>query len=217
MSKKKNNVNENEKHDENIQEEAIENELKKEENCENQNSEKTNNNTDLNNELLAKIEILENEKNEFKDLLLRRTAEFENYKRRTENEQSNLLKYAAEGLILKIIPIYDDLDRSLKHVDDNSDSLKEGIKMVFTKFSKIFEEQGIQRIDKKNISFDLNLHEALLQQPLAGVADQTVLEIIEPGYLYKDKVIKHAKVIVSQEIVTEAATNNELNHPLEDK
>lgn len=214
MSKKKNNVNENEKHDDNILEEAIENELKKEEN---QQKEKSNNNSDLGNELLSKIETLEKEKSEFKDLLLRRTAEFENYKRRTENEQSNLLKYAAEGLILKIIPIYDDLDRSLKHVDDNSDSLKEGIKMVFTKFAKIFEEQGIQRIDKKNIPFDLNLHEALLQQPLAGVPDQTVLEIIEPGYLYKDKVIKHAKVIVSQEIVTEAATNEELNHPLEDK
>lgn len=211
MSKKKNTVNEN--NDENIQKEAIENELNKQE----KQTESENNKSDLNNDISTKIELLEKEKNEFKDLLLRRTAEFENYKRRTENEQTNLLKYAAEGLILKIIPIYDDLDRSLKHVDDNNDSLKEGIKMVFAKFAKIFEEQGIQRIDKKNIPFDLNLHEALLQQPLAGVPDQTVLEIVEPGYLYKDKVIKHAKVIVSQEIVTEAETNEELNHPLEDK
>lgn len=154
-------------------------------------------------EVFKKLENAQKETNEYKDLLLRRTAEFENYKRRTENEMSNLLKYAAENFIVKILPIYDDIERSLKHTGENNDSVVEGIKLVFNKFSKIFEEQGIKKIDNKNEPFDFNLHEALMQQPVAGVPDQTVIEIVEPGYIYKDKVIRHAKVIVSQEINSE--------------
>ncbi len=146
-----------------------------------------------------KIEELEQSNNELKDTLLRKIAEFENYKRRTEKDQLNLLEYAAESFILKILPVYDDLNRSISHMDDakNIDSIKEGLKMVLEKFKKTLEEQGIEKIEAKNQKFDFNYHEALMQQPAKGVPPHTVLEEIEPGYKYKDKVIRHAKVIVS--------------------
>lgn len=146
-------------------------------------------------------EKLAKEAAESKDKLLRKAAEFENYKRRTENEQLNWLKYAAESFIVKILPVYDDLERSLAHAKDaNSiDAVKEGLNMVLNKFSKVLEEQGVKKIDAKGKPFDFNFHEALLQQTVPGLAPHTVIEVVEPGYLYKDKVIRHAKVIVSDE------------------
>ncbi len=152
--------------------------------------------------LKTKIKELEAERDELKDSLLRKVAEFENYKRRTENDQLNLIKYAAEPFILSVLQVYDDLERSLKHAEesDNQDSLKEGLKLVFDKFTKILKEHGVERIKAKGEPFDFNLHEALLQQPAEGVPPHTVLEEVEPGYKYKDKVIRHSKVIVSQEV-----------------
>lgn len=149
-----------------------------------------------------KIEELEKEIAELKDTLMRRAAEFENYKRRTENDQMNLIKYAAESFITNILPVYDDLERTIKHLDESEDldSLKKGVKMVFDKFTKILNEQGVKKIEAKGTPFDFNLHEALMQQPAEGVEPHTVLEEIEPGYTFKDKVIRHAKVIVSQEV-----------------
>ena len=182
--------------DEKIEEKTEENELQEDTNIE---------------ELETKIKTLE-------DTLLRKVAEFENYKRRTENDQLNLLKYAAESFILKILPVYDDLGRSVDHLDESSiDSLKEGLKLVFDKFTKTLDEQGVKKLDVKGKEFDVEFHEALMQQPSNEVPSNTVLNEIEPGYIYKDKVIKHAKVIVSQKIeeVQESDDSNTENEEQE--
>ncbi len=156
-------------------------------------------------ELLAKIANYEVELKEIRDAYLRKAAEFENFKRRSENEQGILLKYAAEPFIKNMLQVYDDLDRSLKHAsEENLQSLIEGLKMVYDKFTKILENQGVTRMEAKGEPFNVDLHEALMQQPVQGVPDHTVIEVVENGYLYKDKVIRHAKVIVSQ-----AAEENE--------
>ena len=147
------------------------------------------------------IEKLEKEIKELKDTLLRKAAEFENYKRRTENDQINLIKYGAESFILKILPIYDDLQRSVQHLEEsNLESIKDGLKLVLNKFTKTFEDQGIKKIESKGKEFNVDFHDALLQQPSADVPPDTVLEEVESGYMFKDKVIKHAKVIVSKEV-----------------
>ena len=161
---------------------------------------------------LNKIAELEKLNSEMKDTLLRKAAEFENYKRRTENDQLNILKYAAESFIKNILPVYDDLERSLSHIDEetNFESTKKGLLLVHEKFGKIMEAQGIKKIDAKGKQFDVHYHEALMQQPAAGVPPHTVLEVLEPGYIYKDRVIRHAKVIVSQELeLTEGAAETD--------
>ncbi len=158
---------------------------------------------------LERIEELEATNKDLNDRLLRRTAEFENYKKRTDNEQTTFIKYAAEGFILKILPVYDDVLRSLQYIDkdNNIDSLKEGVKLVAEKFTKALEDNGVKKMQTKGEPFDFNLHSALMQQQVEGVPPHTVIEEIEAGYLYKDKVIRHAKVIVSQESV-DAANNS---------
>ncbi len=180
-------------------------------NYESKNEEKSND-AEESEDLSNKVAELEKQNEELNNTLLRKAAEFENYKRRNENEVQNLMKYASEPIVMKIIPVFDDLERSFNHLDEetNIESLKTGLKMVHDKFAKAFEEIGIKRIETKGQPFDFNYHEALMQREAADVPAHTVLEEIEPGYVYKDKVIKHAKVIVSQEVVGEGnAESNE--------
>lgn len=152
----------------------------------------------------------EDQINELKDQLLRKAAEFENYKRRTDVYQSELLKYAAEGFILKILPVYNDFERSLIHIKDAKDvnAIKAGLQLVFDKFTKALNEQGVAKMETIGKEFDFNLHEALLQQEVDNTPPNTIIQEVEPGYVYKDKVLKHAKVIVSKD-AEEADSNNE--------
>lgn len=151
--------------------------------------------------LNEKILSLEKEVEEYKDKLLRKAAEFENYKRRSENDQLNLLKYTGEMLITKLLPVIDDLERSLQHIDNIKDAslINEGIKLVYDKMMKILSDQGVKKIEAVGKPFDVEYHEALLQRKDDSVPVHTVLEELEKGYMYKDRVIRHAKVIVSED------------------
>ena len=149
-----------------------------------------------------RIEELENEVADLKDKLLRRAAEFENYKRRTENDQLNLLKYAAESFIIRLLPVIDDFERSLQHIDSSRDvdSIMTGLKLIYDKLMKVLDEQGVNKIESLGQPFDVNFHEALMQRKADdNVAPHTVLDELEKGYMYKDRVIRHAKVVVSED------------------
>ena len=169
-----------------------------------------------------KIEQLEKELKDYEDRLLRKAAEFENYKRRTENDQLNLIKYSAENFIVKLLPVIDDFERSLQHLDNTKDieSLKQGIQLIYDKFMKILSDQGVEKINAVGKPFDVQFHEAMLQRKEKGVEPHTVLDEIEKGYMYKDRVIRHSKVIVSEDTNEEPETsgfNSKNNSNLEDK
>ena len=165
------------------------------------------------NQAKDKVEQLEKEVLDYKDKLLRKAAEFENYKKRTENDQLNLIKYAAESFIVKLLPVVDDMERSLQHIDNakDIDSLKQGIKLVYDKLVKILTDQGVKPIEAVGKPFDVHYHDAMLQQPAKDVAPHTVINELEKGYMYKDKVIRHSKVIVSQAPDEETVQSNGSN------
>lgn len=148
-----------------------------------------------------KFELLEQEINRYKELALRKAAEFENYKRRTENDQLNLLKYAAESVIVKLLPTIDDLERSLEHMTEETDveKIKEGIQLVYNKFVKTLDDQGVKKMESVGKPFSVEFHEALMQRADDSVPPHTVIDELETGYMYKDRVIRHAKVIVSED------------------
>jgi len=162
--------------------------------------------------LKKELEKLKSENNELKDTLLRKVAEFENYKRRTENEQSNLLKYTGEHIIISLLPIIDDFERSLQHIKDAKDTnaIHDGLQLVFDKLMKTLNERGIKKIEAVGKPFDVDFHEAIMQRKEEGVEPNTVLDEIETGYIYKDRVIRHSKVIVSEDI-TESVTDKNLS------
>lgn len=135
----------------------------------------------------------------YRDQLLRKAAEFENYKRRVDSDYLNFVKNANEGLILSLLPILDDLVRSLKAGKDRKDydSFYKGVELVFAKFSKTLEGQGLAPFESAGKPFDVEYHDALLQIPKADVPPHTVIEEVERGYKLYDRVLRHAKVVVS--------------------
>ncbi|MDE3058281.1 MAG: nucleotide exchange factor GrpE [Bacteroidota bacterium] len=140
-----------------------------------------------------------------KDQFLRKAAEFENYKRRTENDFALFTKFAGENIITQLLPVLDDFNRSLKSWKETSkgssgsenDPHYKGVELIYQKFIKILEAQGLKVMDVVGKEFDVNFHDALLQVLRSDVAPHTVVEEVEPGYTLFDKVIRHAKVIVS--------------------
>ncbi|MGC8859418.1 MAG: nucleotide exchange factor GrpE, partial [Ignavibacteria bacterium] len=153
--------------------------------------------------LKEEIEKLKSECEQYKDAYLRKAADFENYKRRMEAELSNYIKYASESLIKELIPVYDDMQRSMVSIEKGEtkdfDTLRQGFTLIFEKFRKILTNEGVKEIDIKGKEFDVNLCDALYQEARDDVPPNTVVDVVEKGYLLKDKVIKHAKVIVSTE------------------
>lgn len=137
-----------------------------------------------------------------KDQLLRRTAEMENMRKRQSRERVQLFEDAQVQALREFLPINDDLERALAAVDPQQvpEAFLNGIKLVADKFSNVLAAYGMSPIHETGVPFDVNLHEALLRQPAPTpeTASNTVLMVLEPGYKLRDRVIRHAKVIVSE-------------------
>jgi len=138
-----------------------------------------------------------------KDTLLRKVAEFENYKRRTDGEISNYIKYASENIIKELLPVYDDLGRSIDSINKGEtkdfETLKKGVFLIYDKFKIILEREGLTEINSLGKEFNVDVNSALMQIPRDDVKPNTVMEVIEKGYKLKEKVVKHEKVLVSTE------------------
>ncbi len=145
------------------------------------------------------ITELEKQALQYKDQYLRTAAEFENYKRRTEAERAEFFAYAGEKVLAEMLPVLDDFDRTMESFDKShdKDALKKGIDLVYAKFRSVLEKQGLKPMKSDGTKFDVNLHEAILQQPDENKDPETVLNTVEKGYYLKDKVLRHAKVVVS--------------------
>jgi molecular chaperone GrpE len=150
-------------------------------------------------DLAAKLAEAEKQADTYKDMLYRKAAEFENFKKRAENEIGSVVKYANESLIGDLLPVLDDFERSLKAAKTSKefDSLYRGIELIYQKLVKNLEKRGVKSFDTVGKEFNVDFHDALLQIPKENVAPHTVLEEIDKGYSLHDKVIRHAKVIVS--------------------
>ncbi len=156
---------------------------------------------------LEEKEVLKNQIEECKDSLLRKAAEFENYKRRTEIEFANYFKYSSEKLMRELLPVFDDLNRAVDSMEkgetNDFETLKKGVISITDKFKSILEKEGLKEIDCLNKEFEVDICDALLQVPRDDVKPHIVIEVVEKGYYFKDKVLKHAKVIVSTETENE--------------
>jgi molecular chaperone GrpE len=150
-------------------------------------------------ESVLQMEDLQKQVDQYKDLLLRKAAEFDNYRRRVENETSNILKYATESVVEDLLPVLDDFERSLKHMKESkeNDALVKGIELIYQKLIKVMEGRGVKSFDTVGKEFNVDYHDALLQIPRSDVPHHTILEEVERGYTLNDKVIRHAKVVVS--------------------
>ncbi len=140
------------------------------------------------------IQNLEEKVEDYHSQLLRLHADFDNYKKRSEKEIKEYVKYANEGLILKIIEAYEDLERALKA--DDSHDLKEGVGMIHKKLKDILEGEGLCEIETSGVKFDPYKHEALMVEDHKDYDEGTVIEELGKGYTLDSKVIKYSKVKV---------------------
>jgi molecular chaperone GrpE len=168
--------------------------------------------------LNKKIADLEKQTAQLKDQLLRKAAEFDNYKRRTENDFAALTKFAGENIISQLLPVLDDFNRSLKSVKEKreNDSFTKGIELIYAKLLKVLEAQGLKTMDVVGKEFSVDLHDALMQMPRTDVPPHTILEEVDKGYMLFDKVIRHAKVVVSTTPAGEAVPQSKMDEDYED-
>ncbi len=145
------------------------------------------------------LEALQEENAKLRDQLLRTIAEFDNYKKRTLKEKTELILNGGEKTITAVLPVLDDFERAIADKNEDAAAIKEGMELIFHKFVKTLEGLGVKKIDTDNADFDVDFHEAIAMVP--GMGDDKkgkVIDCIQTGYTLNDKVIRHAKVAVGQ-------------------
>lgn len=148
---------------------------------------------------LNPLEKAQKEVEELKKQLLYKTAEFENYRKRTLKEKAELILNGGEKTIAAILPVLDDFERAIADKSENPKAIKEGVQMIFNKFTKTLEGLGVKKIETADKDFDVDYHEAIAMVP--GMGDDKkgkVIDCVQTGYTLNDKVIRHAKVAVGQ-------------------
>ena len=139
--------------------------------------------------------------NEEKDRYLRLAAEFDNYRKRTLKEKAELIKNGGEKTLTAILPVLDDFERALKNMEANeaTQAMKEPVELIFNKFNKVLEQEGLQKIETEGKDFDVDFHEAIALIPAPSEELKgKILDCVQTGYMLNDKVIRHAKVAVAQ-------------------
>ena len=173
---------------------------------ENQNTdnktEKGDNNSDAADKKAEEVDPLtkaQQEVEELKKQLLYKTAEFENYRKRTLKEKAELILNGGEKTVAAILPILDDFERAIADKSEDPKAIKEGVQMIFNKFVKTLEGLGVKKIETNDKDFDVDFHEAIAMVP--GMGDDKkgkIIDCVQTGYTMNDKVIRHAKVAVGQ-------------------
>ena len=138
---------------------------------------------------------------QLKTQMLYKTAEFDNYRKRTLKEKAELILNGGEKAVSAILPVIDDMERAIDNGSKTEDPavLREGMELIYQKFMKALESLGVKKIDTENVDFDTDMHEAVAMVP--GMGDDKkgkVIDCLQTGYQLNDKVIRHAKVAVGQ-------------------
>ena len=147
-----------------------------------------------------KVQELGEKLAELNDKYLRLYSEFENYRKRTNQEKADLIKYGSEDTIKAILPIVDDYERALQAFGENDDNaaLKEGVVLIYNKLMSTLQQKGLKAIEAKGEEFDENLHEAVAQFPASDEEQKgKVIDEVVKGYYLNDKVIRYSKVVVA--------------------
>ncbi|MCL2039068.1 MAG: nucleotide exchange factor GrpE [Bacteroidetes bacterium] len=150
-------------------------------------------------EELLSIEELKSKNAELLDLLIRRTAEFDNYRKRTTQEKADLLEYGNTRVFTALIDILDDLRNANESAKKHQDitSIQAGVEMIYQKTDKFFREQGVKMIEVSiGDDFDVNFHSALMSQT-SHLPEGKITMVLQNGYLFKDKVIRYTQVATS--------------------
>lgn len=150
---------------------------------------------------LSAEEQLQSELDKLKDTHLRLVAEYDNYRKRTLKEKSELIRSGGEKVLTELLPVVDDLDIALQNLDKATDldALKEGMHLIYAKFADFLSRQGVTPITTEEAPFDEELHEAIATFPAPSEELKgKIIDCVKKGYKLHDKVLRHASVVVGQ-------------------
>lgn len=145
------------------------------------------------------LEQLRAQAAEWQDKYLRKLAEFDNFRKRTRQEQEMLRQFVVEAVISGLLPVMDDFERMLSVPGDADDPLRKGVELIFGKLRAFLESYDVKKIECVGLAFNPNEHDALMTQPTPGFPAGTVIAVIASGYRMGERVIRHAQVVVSAE------------------
>jgi len=138
---------------------------------------------------------------EMQDKYLRLSAEFDNYRKRTLKEKMDISKYAGEELIRDILPVMDDFERAIRHIETsgNTEGIKEGMDLIYLKLSDFLKRNGVKEIESLNVDFNVDLHDATAKVQVSEEDKKgKIVEVLMKGYYLKDKVLRHSKVVIGE-------------------
>src|ERR1700736_2951726 len=144
----------------------------------------------------AERDRLAEEKNDLMDRLLRRQAEFDNFRRRAERERADVLEYANTESVRSILPILDDCERALK-VESTGKEYVRGMELIYQRFSEALKKLGLEPISAKGLKFDPHIHHAVEMSETDQVEDHTILEEFQRGYNFRGRLLRPAMVKVA--------------------
>lgn len=147
-------------------------------------------------DLTAKLEESENKIAEVDDKYLRLCAEYDNYRKRTSKEKLEIFSDSTIKCIAEILPVLDNFERAIES-ECSDESFKNGMQMIYNQFSDSLKKIGVTEMEAMGAEFDPNLHNAIKQTEDENFGENTVCEVFQKGYMYNDKVIRHAVVAVA--------------------
>lgn len=147
-----------------------------------------------------KIAEIEKQLDDTRDQLLRRTAELDNMRRRHQQEREQLIFEGNKRLIIDLLNVVDDLERTIEHASETKDPMTEGIELIYKNFLKTLERYGVHPMQTTGEPFDPMKHDALMEEPRDDIEPGMVTREIQRGYTMRDSILRHAKVFVSKTI-----------------
>lgn len=146
-------------------------------------------------------EELQKQVKELQDKYIRLMADFDNFRKRSLKERTELIKTAGEDILVNILPVIDDFERGLQAMELTEDvvALKQGVSLIYNKFREFLNQRGVKEIESKNTEFNVDLHDAITKIPAPEEALKgKVVDVIQKGYFLNEKVIRFAKVVVGE-------------------
>ena len=135
---------------------------------------------------------------ELEDRLLRLTAEYDNFRKRSQREKTEARQFANQHLLEKQLPVLDNFEMALTAAKDADPAIRDGVQMIYDQFVGVLKDAGVEPIDAEGEPFDPNIHEAISQQETTDVEEGTVVQQVQRGYKLNDRLVRPARVIVAK-------------------
>lgn len=156
---------------------------------------------DENAKMAEELQTAQQQIAQLKDQLLRQMAEFDNFRKRTLKEKSELILNGGRNVLESLLPVLDDLERAQANIEksDEIETLKEGVHLILNKLTKVLSSHGLKKIETDGAAFDTDFHEAVALVPAQDESQKNhIIDCVQPGYMLNEKVLRHAKVVVGQ-------------------